>query len=388
MRDSLGFCIYTSSKYSMDGQWLHFPGDRILQLVQDEANRLANTQDHWPRLDFVGNSARPIRLRTFDEWSKTWRTIRNDRTIRDEHSYFNVAGRIIQRLARGGKPGGFADGFYVRDVRYSGTVREPVWDKRDGASYIDFATFFFKHGGHEIEASEAIATTLRSILTGTPDCSGKPAASLEAALPLLASAMFIAEPARNPRAHIIGLMMLDMVGRIYNSNYGEMKFYTVSKLFAHPDRLRQRAAQWNIRGAVPGAGKTTDQKGPTVTGSGPARRVTAAFATATSDVVYVEGKYSASPALSGRAGATVNLAHDYIQKKELTLAARWLAMQLNRNQTGLRDLIFHARNIGAADNSLNVMTATLDAEASEAKDRAWTEIQRLVQQRATTFAKM
>lgn len=388
MRDSLGFCIYTSDKYSIDKQWLHFPGDRILQLVQNEADRLSTARNWWPNGALEDNRNAPVSLRTIDDWVRTWRTIRTFPAIRNKHSYYNVAGRVIQRLARGGKPGGFADGHYVRDLQYSGNVQEPVWEKGDGASYLDFATFFFKHRGHEVESSSAIATTLRSILTGAPDCSRRPAASVEAALPLLASAMFIAEPSRNPRAHVIGLMMLDMVGRVYNSNTGDMKFYTVSKLFAHPDRLQQRARKWGIATPVTGAGKATPQKGPVVTGSGGGRRVTQAFAPSTSGVVYVEGKYSPSPALSGRAGTTVNLANDYIQKKELTLAARWLAVQLNRNQTGLVDLIFQARRAGAADNSIDVTTATLDPEATEAKDRAWTEIQRLVQQRATTFAKM
>jgi hypothetical protein len=285
MRDCLCVSVYHSDKGDAEfgtprERFFHFTGDFLMQCLQDRANGL-ETQYRPLAPQFVNASEDdPLMITKHEHWVKVWSTLKKGgQPARETDSYFRIGGRTIQRIRAGS--GGFADGFYMIDLLLSGRGAD-VWRKKEGASYKDFADFFRKNGGSMIEKSEAIADDLRKILTApTTNYGACLASDVKSALPMLAAAMFIAEPARNPRAFIVGIMVLDMVGRVYNTDLNQTKFYTLDKVFAHPARISM--------------GLANQQKGPQVIQEQgrygkTVDRVINPYAAQTTDPVYVEGK--------------------------------------------------------------------------------------------------
>jgi len=385
MRDCLAVSVYHSDQGDAEfgtskERFFHFNGSSLLQLVQEAVNTLETGSKGFSLINAYASEGNPLKLERFSDWPNTWAALRRGgQSARESNSYFLIGGRTIQRIRAG--QGGFADGFYMMDKAYSGASRDPVWAKDTGASYKDFAQFFVNNGGMKIEQSEAITEELRKVLSGSADFSKSSRGQVTSALPMLAAAMFIAEPARNPRAFVIGLMLLDMVGRVYNSDLDQgTKFYTLDKMFAHPERL--------------GVNTGKVQPGPQVTTSYDPRkrknvdRVTDPYAASTTDVVYVEGKYSASPKLSSKTTQSVDLAHDYIQKKELSILVRWLAWQLNKDVSNgclFGALRFDDANRGADSNDPAV---TNDPIAKSARELVKIQMKALLGERTNSFKKM
>jgi hypothetical protein len=386
MRDCLCVSVYHSDKGDAEfgtakERFFHFTGDFLMECLQVRANVLENQRPSLTPSVVKASEDKPLAITQHGLWISVWSTLkRGGQPARTTDSYFLIGGRKIRRMRAGS--GGFADGFYMVDLALSGTGtgRGPdVWKKPEGASYRDFAGFFRSHGGNLIEKSEAITGDLRKILT-IPTTNYGPclAPDVRSALPMLAAAMFIAEPARNPRAFIVGLMMLDMVGRVYNTDLNQAKFYTLDKVFAHPARI--------------GTGSANHQKGPVVVQDNrygrTVGRVTNPYGAQTTDSVYVEGKYPASPKLSSKTSQTVDLGNDYIQKKELSILSRWLANQLNKDLTN--GCLFRAvryddagRGVPSTDPSIQS-----DSIARDARDAVSILIKNLIQKRSSTFDKM
>jgi hypothetical protein len=135
--------------------------------------------------------------------------------------------------------------------------------------------------------------------------------------------MFVAEPGRNKRAWIVGLMLLDLIGQQYNVTKPGSggKYYTWDKVLAHPERIDP--------GYVGSAPLSKPQKGPSGRKFGkkgpPIGHVPL---TKKKELVGVEGKLPASPSGSASSGDVIDVASDYIQMKELSLVIRWLRQQL------------------------------------------------------------
>lgn len=316
-----------------------------------------------------------IPLAGCDSWIGAWPFLRSKK---NQHVYFEIAGRVIHKFANGSAQDGFADGFYVADHVLSGTDTyrtedkpgKPgkvlpkdgtIWARKHGASYRDFGNFMHKKDSESamegVVWSQRTASKLRMVLKGTTgghapqamrvDTDHKPATGndTEAALPLLGAAMFLAEPARNSRAWVIGLMMLDLLGDDYvapriEGPKGEYKlrngkFYTLQRVLVHPSRLIDPAKygqknypkdpEWQdelneATDRAPSAWVDKQAKGKDRS-AGPKMKETGSAA--------VEGLYPPSPKWSGRSADRVDVANDYIQQKELSVLCRWLQREFN-----------------------------------------------------------
>jgi hypothetical protein len=114
------------------------------------------------------------------------------------------------------------DGFYMADADLSG-MELGMWARYDGPSYRDYRNYL-----------EVILDTAEKKLTGKflqdyQSLLYKPKSKLGSdILPVLAATMFIAEPARQPRSFIIGLLTLDLIGRKFGQKKKEL---SVVRLF-------------------------------------------------------------------------------------------------------------------------------------------------------------
>lgn len=356
-------------------QRLYLSGDTLMSWVNDvSGDVVAKGQKSAPTETGVSPD-KAIPLAGCDSWIGAWPFLRGKK---NQHVYFSIAGRVIHKFANQGAQDGFADGFYVADDVLSGTdtyktADKPgkpgkvlpkdgtIWARKHGASYRDFGNFMHKQDSESamegVVWSQRTASKLRMVLKGTSG--GHAAKSMrvptdhnkatgndtESALPLLGAAMFLAEPARNSRAWVIGLMMLDLLGDDYVAPQVEAiqggyqlrhgKFYTLQRVLVHPSRLIDPAKygqtgypkdpHWQnelneATDKAPTAWVDKQAKGKD-RNMGPKMKETGSAA--------VEGLYPPSPKWSGRSGNRVDVANDYIQQKELSVLCRWLQREFN-----------------------------------------------------------
>lgn len=384
---------------------LFVPGSTLLEWVQGAAQGVISKPTD---IDGSGTLDDPYRLGGFSSYVGAWREA-GSRS--DHHLYFSVAGRTIRKFARDDQKDGFADGFYMADVGFSGTdpTKGTIWNRKNGASYREFGKFI--HEGNKVAGlegvvwSQRIASTLRTVLKGkTGAHAGKEAKTLAsvgtgsrwevdlnrddagraaprkisgvtvarstdtvAALPLLSAVMFISEPARNPRAWLMGLMLLDLMGVEYapptlhspatkNSpaKHRHGKHFTFRRAFVHPSRLDD--PEWQTETNTP-----NDQAPPGWV-SKQVRRDRGKSnlnKMAKPGSPAVEGLYPPSPKWSGRTNkSTVDVANDYIQAKEVSLLCRWLEHEGNRY---LGDYVVRLTAIsGNPVGRRNALTATFN----------------------------
>lgn len=342
----------------------------------------------------AGTQDNPYQLNGVADWLAVWKVTK---TARDRHLYYRIGGRVIQKIARGGIAGGFADGYYMRDVAFSGTdptVSEgSIWSRKDGASYREFGKFIDQ--GNTISTMEGVVwsqrlgSQLRTILKGR---TGAHAGSLAApmtraataaradtlsALPMLAAAMFLAEPSRNARAWVVGLMMLDLLGLEYQgaTSTHNAKHLTLQRAFANPTRLTGGWTSDTNRGtdSIPLSWVQAQTRD---------RRTINKLSQPGS--AAVEGLYPPSPKWSGRTSSNADVANDYIQQKEAGVAARWIAEEFNRY---VGRPVFMSAELGIAGTRVDMASATFPDET--AMNNFGTEatqiIKTLITRRASSF---
>lgn len=383
--------------------WFYLPGQWILTKVSEAAlkwelqgsNLSPNTG--VPPFD-------PLKLNKLGLWRDSYCAMRGFKT---SEFRFNIGSRVIRKLADRSVPGGHADGFYMSDTKFSGTDPVPkdapkrIWSRDDGASYREFAKFFadcLSGGTSPLTWSEQIATNIRDILSSPYYFANPDKGKFESALPLLCSVMFISEPARNPRAWPIGLMMLDLVGSQYNVYQTHAKYYTWDRLLAHPERVDP--------GFVGKDPVDKPQKGPTGREHGKyGAPIGYAPLTKKNELSAVEGKYSASPSGSASTSQTIDVANDYIQMKELSLATRWLQRILTSVHANDSDLVFATwRDKDPLDGLTNLMSdselATMAGSPvaqgykidlpmlKQFRMEVTTEVEKLLDKRCSSAAKM
>src|SRR5262249_12470221 len=121
----------------------------------------------------AGTESSPYQLNGVSDWIAVWRATK---AARSRHLYYSIGGRLIQKIAAGHRdvPGRFADGYYIRDVNFSGTdplaTEGSIWNRKDGASYREFGKFIDQ--GETISTMEGVVwsqrlgSQLRTILKG------------------------------------------------------------------------------------------------------------------------------------------------------------------------------------------------------------------------------
>jgi hypothetical protein len=336
MREDLAITIRYPESLSLDAAItvnFKISGQQLLLWLKERTDALA-AQLTVPATTGL-DEAQAWVLDSRDAFVTAWITLRRDEAAwKRATCYFKVGGRVIQKspadVAHGGVLGGHAEGYYMRDAVLSGAVPggAAVWVKADGASYVDFAKTVSANmstsGNHtdtddgHIAWSQAKAQKLRNVLKGAADFHAKGADSTSAFLPLLAAVMFIAEPARNPRSFGTALMMLDMIGENY-SHTGQ-KYYTLDKVLGHPERINPPGVAGKPQLGPTGRGATGNTVGYALIPTKLKDRKTA--------LARVEGKFSATPSGSARTLDAIDIASDYIQKKEASILVRWLSRML------------------------------------------------------------
>ncbi|TCQ00431.1 hypothetical protein C8J46_102575 [Sphingomonas sp. PP-F2F-A104-K0414] len=377
---------------------LYISGTTLLGWVKTAAEDALSTA---AGIAGAGTDSDPYQLGGIASWIGAWKI---SRTAQARHIYYTIAGRKIQKIARGGiKPGGFADGFYVRDTGFSGTdpTEGNIWNRTDGASYREFGKFIDQ--GNTISAMEGVVwsqrltSTLRTILkgktgahgparvqapttmgkgarwspvdptspNGTPQTLSKTAArgvekaDINSALPMLSAAMFLAEPSRNTRAWVIGLMMLDLIGTEYMAATATQnaRHLTLQRAFANPKRLTGGwlADSNTALDQAPLNWVTAQSKG------NPKEKAKTITKMGAVGSPAVEGLYPPSPKWSGRTKQAIDLANDYIQQKEIGIVAPWLAAEFNRY---VGRPVFVSPQTGGSGTRLDAMTADFGGESA------------------------
>jgi hypothetical protein len=165
---------------------------------------------------------------------------------------------------------------------------------------------------------------------------------------LLASVMFISEPSRNPRAWLMGLMLLDLLGAEYSpatvtsnrdgtvASIKAAKHFTWQRALVHPSRLDDRAwARETNTGNDQAPEAWVAKQARRDQRIAPSRPLTGdALSTynrmSQPGSAAVEGLYPPSPKWSGRSDKDrIDVANDYIQTKEVAIVCRWMEQQFD-----------------------------------------------------------
>ncbi|WP_209427147.1 hypothetical protein [Pararhodobacter sp. SW119] len=394
---------------------LYVPGSTLLAWVDAAARAVLAGAGAPPG---AGSQDDPFVLGGHGSYAGAWKAAANKR---NQDVYFLIAGRQIRKI-KSGSAGGFADGCYMCDVGYSGTDPQAgtIWNRDDGASYREFGKFI--HEGNTVSGmegvvwSQRIAASLRSVLKGTAPMTGgglqsqgtrwtvdmnkdeskrskptrlsgpQPAAAADtvSALPLLSAVMFVAEPIRNARAWIMGLMMLDLIGAEYQAmtSHAHGKHFTFQRAFVHPSRLDDPAWSGESNTAIDTAPGSWVTKQATRRGKLD-KKLEKKMARPGS--AAVEGLYPPSPKWSGRTSANIDVANDYIQAKETAIVCRWLEQEFN---TYVGSVVMARALAGGPGPRKNAMTASFGGES--AMSGFATDLERivkaeLIQRRAESF---
>ncbi len=145
------------------------------------------------------------------------------------------------------------DGYYMADANYSGVLPQRVWTRYEGASYPDFAAYLRAILADAEKRVEENFIRLLHRLVADPDSPLPP--GLGETLPLLASVIFLAEPARQPRTFLNGLLGLDLLG----SKYGKgKKTYNLTGMLGHPSDTFKDPKGGKLAAARPGSADNPD----------------------------------------------------------------------------------------------------------------------------------
>ncbi|MBK8979725.1 MAG: hypothetical protein IPM29_27825 [Planctomycetes bacterium] len=335
-------------------------------------------------------------LSGYESWLGAWQRLLSDKSLLTKDIYFSAGGRTLLKSGKG-KSKDSGDGFYMSDVDFAGTdpAQGNIWSRSSGASYREYGRFMHDNKPmapmEQVAWSRKIASKLRRIVKGEKDYSAKAATDVKSALPVLAVTMFLAEPARNPRAWVVGQMMLDLIGEVYSGDPASTgaKRYLMDLVLAHPDRID--------RGKRSKDAPTKPQLGPDkqryhkVRG---ARVDDSQGLTAVPDVnslAKVEGKYPPSPGGSAATSMTIDVANDYIQMKEASIVVRWVATQLEQGL--FKDLDSWSATplkaglplTGKSDIKTVAVSATSPTRKGCAQE-VLDEVRRLIQARATSMS--
>ncbi len=309
-----------------DYDW-YVSGQDVLTMVKSAADGMSG--HGTPPATAGGTNATAWALNDYSAWVGAWQRLLTDKALVTRDIFFSAGGRILKKSA---KPNG--DGFYMSDVLLAGTdpTQGTVWNRHDGASYREYGRFMHDNMPvaplEQVAWSKKIAGKLRKVLKGAKDYSGKGSGAAQSALPVLAVTMFLAEPARNPRAWVIGQMMLDLIGEEYSAatlTHGP-KRYLMDTVLAHPDRIdrgKRSASPPSKPQMGPDRQRYHKVRGARVDdpqGLAPVADVNA--------LAKVEGKYPPSPGGSAATSMSIDVAGDYIQMKEASIACRWVASRL------------------------------------------------------------
>lgn len=369
----------------------YFPADSLLSRVKD-----FSTPGQGSRPTTNGFSPGTAwELKTHDQWVGAWYRLLNEPRLKDRDVYFKVAGRIIKKSAKGDHSG---DGFYMSDANLSGMVRAQgtIWSRHEGASYREFGKFFQDNKPvapmEQVTWSKQIASNLRNVLLGKEDYSNVAPTDVRSALPMLACAMFLAEPARNPREWIIGKMMLDLIGEQYaapNRAKGKpARFYVLDRVFAHPLRLDPNyRPHHRLRPHETQSGPTTDRYRMENRTRIDMPQTIEPYTTK-GQLARVEGKYPASPAKSAATSQSISVADDYIQKKEASIVSRWLAVKLTALMGPTSSWRITALKQGESSGKIDLSKTNFPESPARqgCKEDFWQMISELIAERARSFA--
>ncbi|HVT92022.1 MAG TPA: hypothetical protein VHD76_04190 [Bryobacteraceae bacterium] len=138
----------------------------------------------------------------------------------------------LEQLTREEKlPEHGGDGYYMADANYSGLLPQRVWARYEGASYPDFRAYLAGlFGEADKKLDQSMAEGLR-VLIEKPQVPPRNVVGREV-LPLLACVMLIAEPARQPRTFLNGLLAVDLLGTRYGAK--AKKTYSVQRMIGFP----------------------------------------------------------------------------------------------------------------------------------------------------------
>lgn len=145
---------------------LYVPGSTLLTWVQAAAQAVFASS---ATLRGRGTQRDPYLLGGYSSYVGAWQAVS---TARKLELYFSIAGRTIRKLAAGDRRGGFADGFYMSDLGFSGSdlTDGTIWHRWSGASYREFGKFI--HEGNTLSGMEGVvwsqrlASQLRMVLKG------------------------------------------------------------------------------------------------------------------------------------------------------------------------------------------------------------------------------
>jgi len=393
MRRDIGLYSKFANDWHPPLDW-YIPGESLLEWVKTEAAGIAGKGVAPTKSG--ADAANAWDLTSYGEWVGAWQKLLNDATLKSKKLYFKAGNRTIVKSST---PNG--DGFYVADDALAGTdsTEGQIWNRTAGASYREYGKFMearygaYNSGGGPLAQaawSKEMAANLRKVLNGSVDYSTKGATDIEAALPSLACAMFLSEPARNKREFVVGLMMLDLIGDTYSASNPRKK-YTLTKVFTHPDRLGSGVMAKTQSGPQEKRWKNTGSKSsPTWTAQpqtmGNLRK---------KDLHKVEGKYPASPSGSARTTDAIDVASDYIQQKEASVVCRWVAKLLQDANADDNIITVTALQVGGSVGKTKIVPSSLVTQVSpyasqkdlqEYADLHIKEIKGLIQKRAASFS--
>jgi hypothetical protein len=223
----------------IEDKWYWIRGSTLLKLVYDVANAFS------PKYPVYGNGsfALPWRL---DGSVGTWIGLSKNLPFHSE-KYFIICGRYVKK---------HSGGYYMSDEGVLPYGESP-YGRKAGPTYPQYQEHFIermrsrearrsKHK-YDISWSQAKAYKLCQVLKAKVDYRHKSGDTLGQALPVLAATMFLAEPARNPRAFPINLMLLDLIGAPVAYGKTQNKYYTWDKVLWHPEVASYSSGQVSKR---------------------------------------------------------------------------------------------------------------------------------------------
>lgn len=416
-------CYMADAEGTMKSHRLFVSGETLLSWANGASNAAYQRGATSAPAASGRNKDEAIPIRGYDDWLGAWYRFSESR---GQDLYFSIGDRIIKKHKRQvSKTEGHADGCYVADLLFSGTddtiPSGNIWHRSGGASYREFGKFMHQKDSESalegVVWSQRVASKLRMVLKGKAggytggkcesktDHSKATRADAVSALPLLSAAMFLAEPTRNHRAWVIGLMMLDLLGAEYVSSqivHGagedklkEGKFYTLQRTFVHPSRLDDSAWKDELNydtDQAPEAWVDRQMGTRPTTGKRLAKRQRSFDSQAAKMKAVgspaVEGIYPPSPKWSARSSDNVSVADDYVQQKEVSVLCRWAEQEFNPLVGGSSVLTATALKSGERVGRRDAMSASFSGESG--MDGFKAELERtlkseLIERRAGSF---
>ena len=312
---------YLSTEWN--GKTYYVTADTLLRVANDVVARAA------AKVPTIGNGSGPRPWKLPGD-PKSWLGLAKSLRMNDEN-FFIIGGRYVRKHPKG---------YYMSDE--GGVDPNPKklaskeWGPAKGPTYPEYAQYYAttpKGRMSDADWSAAEVAKIRKILMGD---AGQGAADSTDSNPrsVLAATLFLAEPARNPRAFLANIMLFDLIecqygyGHLADPQYdpdgdGEpvkgAKAYTLQKALWHPDVIARRRTL------------SKPQKGSSGKGIRGTKNITSV-----NDLHLTGGKIPAAMTGSGYSMVRDDIrpGQIYTQAKEATLMIRWLSTLAR--YTGLR----------------------------------------------------